>query len=107
MTALEAKKAADNFNLDLYKRTLERAIEYINKRVEEAAYRGNYSFISRAIDKDLSITLGKRELRELFKNPDLQEELSRQLKEKGFCLKIENAYNIDTASMQVSWKEPY
>ena len=106
MTALEAKKAADKFNLDLYNRTLEKVTEYINKRVEEAAYRGNYSFISRAIDEDLAIALEKRELRELFKDSDLQEELKRQFKEKGFCVKIENVYNIGTAFMQVSWREP-
>lgn len=107
MTALEAKKAADNFNLDLYKKTLEKITKYINKRIEEAAYRGSYDFIARAIDDDLVTALGVRETRELFKNFDLQKELKRQFKEKGFCIKIENGNNIGMAFMQVSWREPY
>lgn len=106
MTALEAKKAADEFNLDLCKTTLEKVTEYINKRVEEAAYRGNYSFISRAIDDDLTIALGKRGMVKLFQNSDLQTELKKQFKEKGFCVKLENVNNIGTAFMEVSWKEP-
>lgn len=41
MTALEAKRAADNFNQDLFKRTIEKATEYLDKKIEEAAYQGN------------------------------------------------------------------
>ena len=41
MTALEAKRAADNSNQDLFKRTMEKAAEYLNKKIEEAAYQGN------------------------------------------------------------------
>ena len=44
MTALEAKRTEDDFNQDLFKRTMEKATEYLNKKIEEAAYRGSYEF---------------------------------------------------------------
>ena len=41
MTALEAKRSADNFNQDLFKRTMGKTAEYLNKKIKEAAYQGN------------------------------------------------------------------
>lgn len=44
MTALEAKRVADAFNQDLFRGTMEKATEYLNKKIEEAACQGNYEF---------------------------------------------------------------
>lgn len=35
MTALEAKRAADNFNQDLFKRTMEKVTEYLNTKLQK------------------------------------------------------------------------
>ena len=59
MTALEAKRAADNFNQDLFKRTIEKVIEYLNKKIEEAAYQGNYEFYLKSNDELLITTTGE------------------------------------------------
>ena len=105
MTALEAKKAADNFNLDLYKRTLERATECINKRIEEAAYRGSYEFYLESDNKFLITAIGEREVRELFQNIDLQKELKKQFRVDGFLVSFDKGYERDY--VRVSWREPY
>lgn len=105
MTALEAKKAADNFNLDLYKRTLEKTTEYLNKRIEEAAYQGNYEFYLKSDDKLLITTIGEREVFELFKNIDLQKELKEQFRVDGFLVGFDKGY--ERAYVRISWREPY
>ena len=107
MTALEAKRVADNFNQDLFKRTMEKTTEYLNKKIEEAAYRGSYEFYLESDDKLLITAIGEREVFELFSNIDLQKELKKQFKEKGFCIRIENRSNIGMAFIQISWREPY
>lgn len=66
MTALEAKRAADNFNQDLFKRTMEKAAEYLNKKIEEAAYRGSYELYLESNDELLITAIGEREVFELF-----------------------------------------
>ena len=107
MIALEAKRAADAFNQDLFKSTMEKATEYLNKKIEEAAYRGSYEFYLESDDKLLIAAIGEREVFELFRNIDLQKELKKQFKEKGFCIRIENKSNIGMAFIQISWREPY
>lgn len=107
MTALEAKRAADAFNQDLFKRTMEKATEYLNKKIEETAYRGSYEFYLESDDKLLITAIGEREVFELFWNIDLQKELKKQFKEKGFCIRIENRSDIGMAFIRISWREPY
>ena len=107
MTALEAKRAADKFNQDLFKRTMEKVAEYLNKKIEEVAYQGNYEFYLKSNDELLITAIGEREVFELFRNIDLQKELKKQFKEKGFCIRIENKSNIGMAFIQISWREPY
>lgn len=105
MTALEAKRAADNFNQDLFKRTIEKTTEYLNKKIEEAAYQGNYEFYLKSDDKLLITTIGEREVFELFKNIDLQKELKKQFRVDGFLVGFDEGY--ERAYVTVSWREPY
>ena len=104
MTALEAKRATDNFNLDLYKRTLEKVTGYTNKRIEEAAYRGSYEFYLKSDDELLITAIGEREVLELFRNVDLREELEKQFKASGFLVSFEKVY--EKIYITVSWREP-
>ena len=105
MTALEAKRAADNFNQDLFKRTMEKVTEYLNKKIEEAAYQGNYEFYLKSNDELLITIIGEREVFELFKNIDLQEELKKQFRVDGFLVSFNKGY--ERAYVIVSWREPY
>lgn len=105
MTALEAKRAADNFNQDLFKRTMEKVTEYLNKKIEEAAYQGNYEFYLKLDDELLITTIGEREVLELCKNIDLQKELKKQFRIDGFLVSFNKGYERDY--VQVSWREPY
>lgn len=105
MTALEAKRAADNFNQDLFKRTMEKVTEYLNKKIEEAAYQGNYEFYLKSNDELLITTIGEREVFELFKNIDLQKELKKQFRVDGFLVSFDKGY--ERAYVIVSWREPY
>ena len=105
MTALEAKRAADNFNQDLFKRTMEKVTEYLNKKIEEAAYQGNYEFYLKLDDELLITTIGEREVLELCKNIDLQKELKKQFRVDGFLVSFDKGYEIDY--VKVSWREPY
>lgn len=105
MTALEAKRAADNFNLDLYKRTLEKTAEYLNKQIEEAAYRGSYEFYLESDNKLLITAIGEREVLELFQNVDLQKELKKRFRVDGFLVSFDKGYERDY--VRVSWREPY
>ena len=84
MTALEAKRTADNFNQELFRRALEKTTKYFNKQIEENAYQGSYEFCIRSDNDDLIIAVGKREIFELFHNPDLQKELKKQFRTDGF-----------------------
>lgn len=104
MTALEAKRAADNFNQDLFKRTMEKVTEYLNKKIEEAACQGNYEFYLRS-DELLITTIGEREVFELFKNIDLQKELKEQFRVDGFLVDFDKGYERDY--VKVSWREPF
>ena len=85
MTALEAKRAADNFNQDLYNSVLNKISKYIESRIERSAPLGNYDFCARSIDDDLIIVLGKREVQELFQNSNLQ----KKRKRNGFGRKVD------------------
>ena len=105
MTALEAKRAADNFNQDLFKRTMEKVTEYLNKKIEEAAYQGNYEFYLKLDDELLITTIGEREVLELCKNIDLQKELKKQFRVDGFLVSFDKGYERDY--VKVSWREPY
>lgn len=105
MTALEAKRAADNFNLDLYKRTIEKATEYLNKQIEEVAYRGSYEFYLESDNKLLITAIGEREVLELFQNIDLQKELKKQFRANGFLVNFDKGYG--SAYMKVSWRESH
>lgn len=105
MTALEAKRAADNFNQDLFKRTMEKATEYLNKKIEEAAYRGSYEFYLESDDKLLIKAIGEREVLELFQDIDLQNELKKQFKVDGFLVSFNKGY--ERTYVKVSWREPY
>lgn len=105
MTALEAKRAADNFNQDLFKRTMEKAAEYLNKKIEEAAYQGNYEFYLKSDDELLITAIGEREVFELFRNIDLQKELKKWFKVDGFLVSFDKGY--ERAYVKVSWREPY
>lgn len=105
MTALEAKRAADNFNQDLFKRTMEKVTEYLNKKIEEAAYQGNYEFYLKLDDELLITTIGEREVLELCKNIDLQKELKKQFRIDGFLVSFNKGYERDY--VKVSWREPY
>lgn len=105
MTALEAKRAADDFNQDLFKRTLEKATEYLNKRIEEAAYRGSYDFYIKSDNDNLITALGEREAIELFHNSDLQKELKKQFRVDGFLVSFDKGYERDY--LRISWREPY
>lgn len=105
MTALEAKRAADNFNQDLFKRTMEKVTEYLNKKIEEAAYQGNYEFYLKLDDELLITTIGEREVFELLKNIDLQKELKKQFRVDGFLVSFDKGYERDY--VKVSWREPY
>lgn len=78
MTALEAKRAADNFNLDLYNSVLNKISKYVESRIERSAPLGNYDFCARSIDDDLIIVLGKREVQELFQNSNLPKEKKKK-----------------------------
>lgn len=105
MTALEAKKAADNFNQDLFKRTLEKATEYLNWRIEVAACHGSYEFSVKSNDDYLITALGEREAIELFCNSDLQKELKKQFRVDGFLVNFDKGYENDY--LKVGWREPY
>lgn len=105
MTALEAKRAADNFNQDLFKRTMEKVTEYLNKKIEETAYQGNYEFYLKSDDELLITTIGEREVFELFRNINLQKELKNQFKIGGFLVGFDKGY--ERAYVKVSWREPY
>lgn len=105
MTALEAKRAADNFNQDLFKKTMEKAIKYLDKRIEEAAYRGSYEFYIKSDDSNLTVAIGEREVFELFHNIDLQKELKKRFKVDGFSVSFDKGYEKDF--VKVSWREPY
>lgn len=108
MTALEAKRAADKFNLDLYNSVLNKANKYIESRIERVAPCGDYDFNVSSIDTDLVMDLGgKRETQELFRNSGLQKQLKKQFGEKGFRIRFENDREINVAFMTVSWREPY
>lgn len=107
MTALEAKRAADNFNQDLYNSVLNKISKYIESRIGRSASLGNYDFCARSIDDDLIIVLGKREVQELFQNSNLQKEIKKQFGEKGFRIRFENDREISVAFMIVSWRMPY
>lgn len=107
MTALEAKRAADNFNQDLYNSVLNKISKYIESRIERSAPLGNYDFCARSIDDDLIIVLGKREVQELFQNSNLQKEIKKQFGEKGFRIRFENDREVNVAFMIVSWRMPY
>lgn len=105
MTALEAKRAADNFNQDLFKRTMEKATEYLNKEIEEAAYRGGYKLYLESDNKLLIMAIGEREAFELFRNIDLQKELEKQFRTDGFLVSFDKGYERNY--VKVSWREPY
>jgi hypothetical protein len=105
MTALEAKRAADNFNQDLFRRALEKTTKYFNKQIEENAYQGSYEFCIRSDNDDLIIAVGKREIFELFHNPDLQKELKKQFRTDGFLVNFDKGYEQDY--VRISWREPY
>lgn len=107
MTALEAKRAADNFNQDLYNSVLNKISKYIESRIERSTPLGNYDFCVRSIDDDLIIVLGKREVQELFQNSNLQKEIKKQFGEKGFHIRFENDREVNVAFMIVSWRMPY
>lgn len=94
MTALEAKRAADNFNQDLFRRALEKTTKYFNKQIEENAYQGSYEFYIRSGNDDLIIAVGKREIFELFHNPDLQKELKKQFRTDGFLVNFDKGYEV-------------
>lgn len=105
MTALEAKRVADAFNQDLFRGTMEKATEYLNKKIEEAACQGNYEFYLKQDDELLITTIGEREVFELFRNTDLQKELKKQFRVDGFLISFEKGY--ERAYVKVSWREPY
>ena len=107
MTALEAKRAADNFNQDLYNSVLNKISKYFESLIERSAPLGNYDFCARSIDDDLIIVLGKREVQELFQNSNLQKEIKKQFGEKGFHIRFENDREVNVAFMIVSWRMPY
>lgn len=108
MTALEAKRVADKFNLDLYNNVLNKTSKYIESQIERFALCGDYDFCARSIDDDLIMDLGgKREVQELFRNSDLQKELKKRFEEKGFRVRFENNREINITFMIVSWRMPY
>ena len=107
MTALEAKRAADKFNLDLYNSVLNKTSKYIESQIERFAPYGNYDFCARSIDDGLIIALGKREVQELFQNSNLQKKIKKQFGEKGFRVRFENDREINVAFIIVSWRMPY
>lgn len=107
MTALEAKRSADKFNLDLYNSVLNKTSKYIESQIERFAPQGYYDFCARSIDDGLIMALGRREVQELFQNPNLQKEIKKQFREKGFYVKFENNREISVALMIVSWRTPY
>lgn len=105
MTALEAKRTADNFNQELFKRTLEKTTKYFNKEIEEAACQGSYDFCIKSDSDYLIMALGQRETIELFHNSDLQKEIKKQFRVDGFLVNFEKGYERDY--VRVSWREPY
>lgn len=105
MTALEAKRTADNFNQELFKRTLEKTTKYFNKEIEEAAYQGGYEFCIKSDNNCLITALGQKETIELFHNSDLQKEIKKQFRVDGFLVNFEKGYERDY--VRVSWREPY
>lgn len=107
MTALEAKRAADKFNLDLYNSVLNKTSKYIESQIERFVLHGDYDFCARSIDDDLIMALGKREVQELFQNSSLQKEIKKQFGEKGFRIRFENDREISVAFMIVSWRIPH
>lgn len=84
MTALEAKRAADKFNLDLYNSVLNKTSKYIESQIERFAPLGDYDFCTRSIDDDLIMALGRREVQELFQNSNLQKEIKKAIWRKRF-----------------------
>lgn len=107
MTALEAKRTADKFNLDLYNSVLNKTSKYIESQIERFAPHGDYDFCARSIDDGLIMALGRREVQELFQNSNLQKEIKKRFGEKGFRVKFENNCEISVALMIVSWRTPY
>lgn len=105
MTALEAKRTADNFNQELFRRTFEKTIKYFNKQIEEAACQGSYEFCIKSDNDYLIIALGQKETIELFHNSDLQKEIKKQFRVNGFLVNFEKGYERDY--VRVSWREPY